>query len=52
MRHTYITFGRLEKPSHKVIIKRRKNGEIEMIIQMTQEKMDKVMTQNLKKRAK
>lgn len=52
MRHTYITFEVAENPSRDVIIKHRKNGDVEMIYQMTQEKMDEVMTQNLKKRAK
>ena len=52
MRHTYVTFEVAENPSRDVIIKRRKNGDVEMIFQMTQEQMNEVMTQNLKKRIK
>ena len=52
MRHTLITFEVAENPSRDVIIKHHKNGGVEMIFQMAQGKMDEVMTQNLKKRAK
>ena len=52
MRHALITFEVAENPSRDVIIKHHKNGDIELIFQMTHEKMDEVMTQNLKKRTK
>ena len=47
MRQTYITFEVAENPSRDVIIKHLKNGDVEIILQITKQKMDEVMTKNL-----
>lgn len=52
MKRFHITYEVAEKPSHLPIKKIRKNGEIEIIIQITQEQMNQAAVTNLKKKPK